>query len=174
MSVPTPTTVVKATAGKRPTGAQAWMERLREADAAGIDALMVFAADLKAHQLAQAYKDVDNYTLWRDGRTVLGLRKLTGEFRRVQRCYNWPCWACSNNPFWSTISATNAALMRHAQRIPELATEIEGSLVNPKHYYICLWLTREHNEAAVAKLGQRLERHNSQSANLLRAIQGGL
>lgn len=134
------------TTGTQPTssrGAQAWMDRLREADAAGADALMVFAADLKAHQLAQAYKDVDNYTLWRDGRTVLGVRKLTGEYRRVQRCYNWPCWACSNNPFWSTISATNAALMRYAQRIPDMAPEIEGSLVNPKHYYICLWLTRE-------------------------------
>jgi hypothetical protein len=129
------------------------MDRLRVADKQGLDALLSFAAELKAHQLAQATADFDNYTLWRDGRTVLGLRKKTGEYRRIQRCYGWPCWACSNNPFWSTISATNSALMRYARSTPELASEIEGSLVNPKHYYICLWLTREHNEQARAQRG---------------------
>lgn len=149
----TPQTQTKARqlASAKPTGAQAWMDRLRQADKQGLDALLVFAADLKAHQIAQATKDFDNYTLWRDGRTVLGLRKKTGEYRRVQRCYGWPCWACvgtdGEQGFWSTISATNSALMRWTRLCPGLTQEIEASLVNPKHYYICLWLTREHIEA---------------------------
>ncbi|WP_395094258.1 hypothetical protein [Armatimonas sp.] len=146
MSVPTPENIVKATLPRT----NSWMDRLRVADAAGLEALLAFATELRAHQLQQAANDKGNYILWVKNGKVMGLRKNTGEYRPIDPCYGWPCWACSSSPFWSTISATNSALMRWARRLPGMQPVIEKALVNPKQATICAWLTKEHNAGSQA------------------------
>lgn len=128
-----------------------WMDRLRVADAVGLDALLIHAAELKAMQLAKAQEQWAEYKLWtgHEGE-FLGVISPAGQYRRVTRCYNWPCWACSGSPFWSVISATNSALMRYARTTPEREAEILKALVNPKHAYIAKALIKRHNRQSAA------------------------
>lgn len=132
-----------------------WMDRLREADSLGLDALLVHAAELKAMQFAKAQEQWTEYQLWtgHEGE-FLGVISPAGEYRRVTRCYNWPCWACSGSPFWSVISATNSALMRYARTTPEREAEILKALVNPKHAYIAKALIKRHNRQSAALLAE--------------------
>ena len=129
-----------------------WMNRLREAQSAGLDTLLIFAAELRAMQLAKAQAEWTEYRLWLHSDTgeFLGVITPDGTHRRVTRCYGWPCWACASSPFWSTISATNSALMRYARECPERAEEIEKCLVNPKHAYIAKALIKRHNKQSAA------------------------
>jgi hypothetical protein len=142
------------------------MDRLRVADAAGLDALMLFADELHAAQHATAMAQWETYSLWLDSETgeFLGVISPEGKCRRLTRCYGWPCWACEGGDenergFWSTISATNICLQRYARQMPELRAQIETHLVNPKHAFIAAHL---------------IARRNNQNARLSDAVQGGL
>jgi hypothetical protein len=159
MTDATPTRHATTHHADKPRIENAWMNRLREAQSAGLDSLLLFAAELRAMQVAKAQAEWTEYRLWMHSDTgeFLGVITPEGTYRRVTRCYGWPCWACSSSPFWSTISATNSSLMRYARECPERTAEIEKCLVNPKHAYIAKAL---------------IKRHNRQSAALMTAIGG--
>ena len=128
-----------------------WMERLRVAKTQGPAALIAFARELDDLQQAKAAEQWQGYKLWRHQHTgeFLGVISPDGKARRVQRAYNLSYWVASgpDNPFASTISATNAALSRLARTEPEWADAALSAFANPKHAYIAR-LLGEHEQGA--------------------------
>lgn len=121
-------------------GRNVWMERLRLAITAGPAALIAFARELDDLQQTKAQEQWQAYTLWRHRQTgeFLGVISPEGKCRRVQKAYHLPYWVASgpDNPFTSTISATNSALAKLARTEPEWTDAALCAFVNPKHAYI--------------------------------------
>lgn len=128
-----------------------WMERLRLAIAAGPAELIAFARELDDNQQAKAAEQWHTYKLWRHTQTgeFLGVISPDGKGRRVQKAYNLPYWIATgpDNPFASTISATNSALSRLARKEPEWADAALSSFVNPKHAFIARLLGEQEQGA---------------------------